>query len=63
MKSLFRTLLIWVALPLLGTAGWAQQNMQKLDGIWIFRATFPGAPAPAYVGTARFLPDGTFQGP
>ena len=36
---------------------------QRLDGIWIFRAIFPGQTQPVYTGTARFVGDGTFSGP
>ena len=66
MNSLLRNLLI--AAILLATASpdvraQSVQSIQRLEGIWIFRALFPGQPQPVYTGTARFLADGTFSGP
>jgi hypothetical protein len=39
------------------------ENGPKLEGIWTFRASFPGQAMPVYVGTAHFRADGTFSGP
>lgn len=66
MKNLLRGLLI-VATVLtpasLDLRAQSAPSVQRLKGIWIFRAIFPGQNQPAYTGTARFLADGTISGP
>ena len=66
MKSLFwhRIIVAAVLSAVPGTVlAEPAQSLQRLDGMWIFRATFPGQTQPVYTGTARFLADGTFSGP
>jgi hypothetical protein len=36
---------------------------QRVDGLWVFRALFPGQTQAVYTGSANFRPDGTFAGP
>lgn len=62
--------LLFASVLLCPVAGIAQtdrtsehMNGRKLEGIWTFRASFPGQPVPVYVGTALFHEDGTFSGP
>lgn len=62
--------LLFASVLLCPGAGFAQPNEgsghvngRKLEGIWTFRASFPGQTGPVYVGTARFHADGTFSGP
>ncbi len=62
MKRLLFKFTLAAALLVPGAA-MAQSSTQRLDGTWIFRASFPGAPQPVYVGTAQFTADGRFSGP
>src|SRR6266516_4326878 len=64
MKRLFLTLMIAGALLIPSTAlAQSAPTMQRLEGIWIFRALFGGESQPVYVGTAQFQADGKFAGP
>jgi hypothetical protein len=66
MKQFIATFLAAAALLISTPAGVRAQappSAQRLEGIWIFRALFPGQSQPVYTGTARFLRDGTFSGP
>ena len=59
-----RAILLAVALASISGVVQAQSPLlQRMEGIWIFRAMIPGQPLPAYTGTARFLPDGKMSGP
>ena len=64
MNSLLLRLTMTAAMLVPATAlAQTAPSMQRLEGIWIFRALFEGAPQPAYVGTAVFGADGKFSGP
>jgi hypothetical protein len=45
-----------------GTALAQTAHSGQVQGVWLFRATFPGQPGPTYIGTARFGKDGTISG-
>lgn len=64
MKSLMLKLMVAAILTLPGSA-MAQSNRlaERVEGLWIFRALFPGQTQPVYTGTGRFLRDGTLSGP
>jgi hypothetical protein len=63
MNKLFCKLLILAVLLVPATSVAQPFPQYRPDGIWVFRALFPGQTQPVYTGTGRFRADGTLSGP